>query len=321
MTRFIVLIALVVAVVIAWTGGWYYIAGRVEAEIAALESADGFPQPRLACDGLSVGGFPFQFHPRCAGAEITSGDLRITVSRIDATALFYRPTHVQFFAEGPATVTDTFNGSTQEVSWQSLRGSARLEGDRIGRISLVGTELAYADALLGTTVLATADALELHLIDAPDAETPAAGDALDVYLVAGNATAPALDVAEGSIVIDGRVTGLPPLSVLASPYALSLWQANGGALTLRTLEATADDLALNASGEARLDPQGRVSGALSVTSRGLAERLRTFMEPELAAVLIGAEDENGFNSQRIAINEGNVQVGIIPVLTIPPLFY
>jgi len=321
MKRFIALAVFVVAIAVIWTGGWFYVAGRVEAEIALLETADGYTQPRLTCGGLSVGGFPFQFHPRCDDARITSGDLDIALPRIDATALFYRPTHIQLFAEGPATITDAFYGTTQEVSWQNLRGSIRLEGDRIGRVSLAGTQLAYADALLGTTVVATADALELHLVDAPNAETPAAGDALDVYVSAENATAPALDLAQGEVVIDGRITGLPPLSLLTSPYALSLWQANGGALTLRTLEATASDLALDASGEARLDEQGRVNGTLALASRGLAERLRAFIEPELAEVFLGAVNEEGYNTQRITINEGVVQVGIIPVQTIPPLFY
>src|SRR5690606_5187938 len=188
------------------------------------------------------------------------------------------------------------------ISWQALRGSVRLEGDRIGRISLSGTQIAYADALLGTTVLATADALELHLVDAPNAETPAAGDALDVYLSAENATAPALDLAQGEVMIDGRITGLPPLSLLGSPYALSLWQANGGALTLRALEANASDLALNASGEARLDPQGRVNGEIAVASRGLADRLRAVLEPELADVFLGSVNAEGYNTQRITVN-------------------
>lgn len=170
-------------------------------------------------------------------------------------------------------------------------------------------------------MLATADALEFHLIDAPAAETPTAGDALDVYLAAENATAPALDVTRGDLVIDGRITGLPPLPEMGSPYALPLWQANGGDVTLRRLEVNADDLALGASGEARLDPQGRINGTFSLTSRGLGERLQALMEPELAAVLIGAEDESGANSQSITITEGTVQVGIIPVQTIPPLFY
>lgn len=49
MKRFAILIALVVIVTIGWIAGWFYIASRIESEVAVFAQADGQTQPRLEC--------------------------------------------------------------------------------------------------------------------------------------------------------------------------------------------------------------------------------------------------------------------------------
>lgn len=320
MKRFIVLLALLVILIIGWTVGWFLIAGRLEAEIRTFETADGTTTPRLTCGTLGISGFPFQFHPACTDAHIVSGDMVVDLARLDATALFYRPTHIQFFADSPARLTDAFTGTVQEVSWQTLRGSLRLEGDRIGRISLVASQIAWADALLGSTVFATADDLEMHIVGASAAETPTAGDVLDLFVSASGADIHAVALANASLALDARLTGLPPLASLSSPAALRLWQANGGALTLRSLEASADGVRLDAHGETRLDAGGLLNGTVTLATQGVAQRLAPFTDPALVELLLGAPDASGRATQTLSASEGTIRAGIIPFTAVPALF-
>lgn len=320
MKRFIVLFVVLILVVAVWTFGWFYVAGRVQSEIALFAQADGETTPRLTCDSLAVTGYPFQFHPACAGASIVSGDVQIDLPRLEATALFYRPTHVQIFAEGPARITDAFSGAIQEVSWQDLRGSVRLDGEKIGRISLVATQVAWVDALLGSTVFATADDLEIHLVGASAAETPTAGDVLDLFVSAEGADIHAVALANAALALDARVTGLPPLAALSSPDALRLWQANGGALTLRGLDATADGVLVDAEGEIMLDAVGRLNGTLALVTEGVVPRVAAFTDPALVELFLGSPDANGRSSQTLAASEGTIRAGIIPFTTLAPLF-
>lgn len=319
MNRFLVVIAAVVLVCAVWIAGWLYVAGRVEAEIEALARADGVTQPRLSCASLSVGGFPFLFSPRCADARIDSGDVTVSLPRLEGSALFYRPTHVQLFAAGPARIEDAFNGTVREIDWSDLRASIRLEGDRLARASLVASDLAVSDRLFGETLLARAEAAELHLLGSPGPES-GDPDLLDLYLRLEDADIPAFEIARGTLTLDAQASGVPQMGDWGHPDLLWLWQREQGELTLRGLEAAADDIALRASGTARLDDNGLVNGTLSVSARGLGERFEAIAADPIGAVMLGAPDAEGNYSQAVTARAGTLFVGIIPVQRVPPLF-
>jgi hypothetical protein len=321
MKRFAILIALVVIVTIGWIAGWFYIASRIESEVAVFAQADGQTQPRLECGTLAVGGFPFQFSPRCHDATITSGDFTITVPQLTATALFYQPTHLQLFATGPATVSDAFNGTVQELSWSQMRASVRAQGDRLARASLVADDLVFSDRLFGETILGSAGRGELHLLDNPEAADAENGTgALEVYVRLDDADIPGFDIAQGTVTLDGQVTGVPDIAMWGHPEIARIWAMAGGGLTLRGLQAQAQGLALDASGEAALDEAGRVNGTLTISSNGLVERFGALAQDPVGQVLIGSPGDDGTYSQSISARGGTIFVGIIPVQAIPPLF-
>src|SRR5690554_3658761 len=173
MKRFVIVIVVVLAVSALWAAGWMYVASRITAEAQALAQADGVTQPRLSCENFSVGGFPFSFSPHCANADIVSGDVTVSVPDIRATALFYRPTHFQIVATGPASISDAFTGAVTGLDWSNLHASVRLDGNRLARASLLADEIVYADMLLGEDVLATAQRGEFHLVDtSPTGDAP-----------------------------------------------------------------------------------------------------------------------------------------------------
>jgi hypothetical protein len=321
MKRFLALIIAVLAAAALWTGFWFFVAGQISAEAEYLAQADGITAPRLDCEDFAVSGYPFHFSPICNGAQIVSGDLTLTIPQLSATALFYRPSHLQIFAAAPARLSDAFTGSAHEVSWSNLRASLRLDGSRIARFSLVGDGLIHADALFGSIVLESADSLELHLVDATPADAPATGgQTLDLFTRIKGVTAEGFEIAEGDATIDARLSGVPPLDLLAHPELLRLWQMADGALTLRQLDATAQGVEITASGEAALDDTGRLNAALELSSRGLVERFDGLVDDPVAALFIGQPDASGNYSQSLSVRGGTVFVGILPVMALQPVF-
>ncbi|GGA35253.1 DUF2125 domain-containing protein [Pelagibacterium lentulum] len=321
MKRFIIMICVVVAVAGLWTAGWFYIAQRVGAEVAMLAEADGESVPRVTCEDLQVDGFPFHFAPRCTNAEIVMGDYDITLGQLQGTVLFYRPTHIQFFAAGPLEIADAFTGSRQQVTWSDMRGSVRLDGDRIGRISVLANNIVYADALFGDAVFGEAEHAEIHLVDATGSEGhDGLGAALDYFArIDGLESGPA-EIENGTITLDGRLTGLPPMDVWGHPDALRIWQANDGVLSVRAIDAVAQDASLSASGDLHLDELGRLNGVIELTASGIRERLGDMEESQLVDVFLGSPDAQGMHRQSVTARNGTLVVGIIPVFALTPLF-
>ena len=321
MKRFIIMIVAVLAVSVLWMAAWFYVAGRIEAEIAVFAQADGVTQPRLECADLSVGGAPFSFTPRCRTATITAADTTVTLDGITGTALFYRPFHIQLFATGPARITDAFSGASQEVTWSNLHASVRLGGGSLERFSAVADDLVYSDTLMGQTELGTAGHAEAHLIDATPADPqPGTGRIYDFYTAFEDLQSVPLDIANGTVTLDGQLSGLPEPVLWSDPLVLAYWQALGGQLTLRGLEASADGLALSAIGEAGLTENGLVEGTLEIESEGVTGRIAALADDSVAQIVLGSPNAEGVSTQRLTINDGTVVVGILPVAALPPLF-
>lgn len=322
MKRFIVMIVAVLVVCAIWMAGWFYVSGEIRSEIAYLAEADGITQPRLTCETLNVGGAPFSFSPRCDGAEITVEDTTISLANITGTALFYRPFHIQAFATGPARVTDAFTGAAQEIDWSNLHASLRIENGAIERVSALADDIVYTDTLFGQTEIGSAGRGEIHLLDTtPSDRQPGTGMLYDFYLTLEGVMSEPYDIANGDLVIDGRLSGVPDASLWSTPELLAYWQAYDGQIELRALNADADGLTLTAKGEARLNDLGQINGQVAITSEGIAGRIADLVgDPAMARMMLGNPDENGISRQTLTITNGNVVVGILPMANLPPLF-
>lgn len=322
MKRFVIMIIAVIAVAVLWMAGWFYVAGIVRDEIGALALADGVSQPRLTCEGLNVGGAPFSFSPHCTEARITSGDISVSVPEISGTALFYRPFHIQVFVTGPAYVTDAFTGASQKLDWSNLHASLRIEDGTIGRFSALADDLVYSDTLMGDEQLATAVHGEIHLLDStPGDAAPGTGQVYDFYASFEDLDSARLDLANAALSVDGRLTGVPDSALWGDPDLVAFWQAYGGQLALRGLDLEAGELAFNATGEASLDSSGLLNANAEITSRGVTGRIaRLIGDPAVAQIVLGGPDAEGVSRQKLTVTEGQMVVGIMPIMTVPPLF-
>jgi hypothetical protein len=320
--RIIILGAVVLLVVGAWTGAWFYIAGQVRQQIELLALADGEAAPQLTCGTLDVGGFPFRFDAECRAASIVSGDLLVEVPNITASAMAYRPNHILAFAEGPASLSDAFTGLRQAVGWTEMDASLRIENWRIARLSLVADQLSWTDQLFGETTIATAPHLEAHLIDMAEQHNPETRRAaLAGYLRIESLDVPSVELtgtnAEVEIELTGLIDDIRDWGIV--PF-LPDWQQAGGQLRLVGIRANDGTADLNASGDLALDAQGYPVGSVAIDSIGVAERIGPFIQEPWRTLVLGVPGQDGRHKNQLILANGNLSSGLVPIAALAPLF-
>ena len=325
MKRIIILGAVILVVVAGYIGAWFWAASQITGYTRSLETADGVTTPRLLCGSLGVGGFPFGFDLTCNTATITLADTTVTVTGLKGSAQVYNPTHVLVFAQSPITVEDAFTGSKRRLDFASAEGSARLNGWRIGRVSLLVEAPVWNDTVLEDRLIAKADHVELHLVDLPDKHDAAKGLAsVGEYAKVDNLNAPGFDITSGQTIFEGEVTNLPDdVRTYGEPDLLKRWQAAGGQFSLINFKG--EDAAppgdhFEASGNLNLDAQGRVGGQIKLSSKGVVERLGANIPEQFKGLIVGGQAADGSYSQTVNIAAGVIFTGIVPAAVIPPLY-
>jgi hypothetical protein len=305
-----------------WSAAWIYASGLIRQNLTALADADGQSSPKLTCEQLDIGGFPLYFDVNCTSLAITSGDLNATVGDVKASVLVYDPWHAVAFITGPLIVSDAFTGSRQQLDWKSLQASARLKDWRIGRISLVGQELALADIVGDRVPLGTAGHAELHRIDAP-AQYDAAKHlaALQLYATVSDLNAPGPGIAAGKSTFEGVLTGLPDdVRTYGEPDLLQRWQAAGGKLQLVGFKGSdGDATSFEVTGNLALDAAFKPAGQLNLSSKGLVERFGTLVPEQWRGLVLGAPAADGSYHQVLNLTNGMAFAGLLPLGALPAI--
>jgi hypothetical protein len=322
MKRIIYLGIAVLVVVFLWSGAWLFISGEIRKNVEVLATADGVSNPKITCETLSVGGFPFRFDLDCTNAALVSSDVTARLAELRASVLVYRPTHLLAFAKGPATVTDAFTGSSSRLDWTDLQASARLDGWRIGRISVTGDDLTLNDTVVGDNLIASAKAVEVHLLDIPEQHEPAKGlAALAAYAKASGLVAPGFQIGAGETTIEAEINGLPnDVRALGDADPVRRWQQSGGKIKLVSLKGDDGERFYDANGTLGLDDTARVEGQVKLTSRGLVEYFEPQIPEPVRPLALGPEGVDGSYAQTFNIRGGVVLSSVIPLLMIPPLY-
>jgi hypothetical protein len=322
MNRFAYLGLAVLAVVVLWSGAWFFIAGQVRASVLVLAQGDGVVEPKITCDTLDVRGFPFYFDADCTGATLLSGDVSASVERVGISALAYRPTQLRGRVQGPATIADSFTGSRSQVAWSDLEMSFRLEGWRIGRLSVVARDVTWNDTVFGETLLAQSPLIEVHVLDAPERYDAARGLAgLALFARADDVVAPRWQLSGGDATLEADVHAAPDdIRLLADPGMLRRWQQNNGRVDVVGLNWADAETSLSGQGNLALDTTGHLEGQIRINSRGLVERTGALLAEPFRSLVLGSPAEDGSYSQTLDIRGGVVFAGPLPVTAIPPLF-
>lgn len=335
MKRFVALLVVVLLVAGLWSAAWFYAAGEVRSQVAALALNDGETAPQLTCGGFEVTGFPFRFDLTCTDAVLISNDVMVTVPGIKSSLLVYNPTHVLVSASAPIGIADAFTGSESRLSFTGLQASLRVtaadlfkgfsgEGWRVARASLVGDGIEWVDTIAAEMLFAKASHAEVQIVDMPEWHDKAAGlSGLAAYVTAKDVVAPLYDIAAGEAELQAEVTGLPDdLRVFAEPDIVSRWQAAGGRLNLVSLKGTAGAEMIDASGTLGLDASHMLEGDVTYTTRGIKERFQAspMIDPISLTILTGLPQADGTLKQALQFNGGAVRVGGIPLLKLEPLY-
>ena len=323
MKRIIALGAVVLLVVVVWSGAWFWAAGQITGYVKTFETADGVTAPRLTCGSFGVGGFPFGFDLTCANAIIVDLDTTVTVSGIKLSALVYNPTRILAFAQSPVTINDAVTGSSSRIDFADAEGSARLTGWRIGRVSLVVNAPVWNDTVLDEDLLlGKAAQLQVHLIDVPDKHDATAG----LATLAGHAEitgldAPRQEIASGQSTLDAEITNLPDdVRTYGDADLLKRWQAAAGKVLLAGLKGSDVANRFEVTGTLGLDAQGRAEGQLKLNSKGVVERIAPLVPEQFRGLVLGGQAADGSYSQTVNIAAGVVFSGLVPTGVIPPFF-
>lgn len=320
--RIIILGTVVLLVVLAWIGAWFFIAGQVRQQVEALALADGETTPQLNCGTLNVGGFPFRFDVSCQSASLLSGDLLVEMPELRASVMVYRPTHLIASALGPAQLSDAFTGQRQQVSWADMDASLRLDYWRISRLSLVASDLLWTDTLFGSAEIASSPRLEAHLLDMPELHDAEAGRAaLAAYIRAEGIEVPGIALAGTNAEIEAEITRLPDdVRNWGAAPILPDWQRAGGTLRIVAIRASDGVADLNASGELALDASGYPTGSIAIDSLGVAERIGSYIEEPWRTLVLGVPGEDGRHKNQLNFANGGLASGLVPLAGLAPLF-
>jgi hypothetical protein len=335
--RYFILIGVVITIVGAWTGAWFYIAGGVRSEIQAVVSQS-TPSRMLGHDGVEVGGFPYRIKVDIAApraALLGDGmDFRWATDKVSAVRHLWQPNHVLLELAGQHRFELSQNGAVRKLVLDNREARASVEtgtGGRLDRLSLDITAPSLQDN--GALVL-RGRRLQVHVRMTPDA-----ADSIDLALRGDDLElddgllppdlAELAGLARDISLLDVRttVTGLPPNTATATPFAL--WRDGGGTVEVRQFHLVWGSVEITASGSLALDDRMRPIGALTARIRGHDELLDFAVKSgamsknsrAAAGAVLGllAAAAGGVLSVPVRLQDGQLFLGPVAVAKLMPL--
>jgi hypothetical protein len=259
----------------AWSGFWFYAAGRADAVMAAWRQREAQAGRNYACAQQSVGGFPFRFEVICDGASAAFASneppVAFKAQRVHAAAQVYDPTLLIAEIDAPLTITVAGEAPVQ-ATWSLLQISIRGRPPAPERVSMVVDDAAIAGDGAGASgePLLRAKRIALHgrvaegsVTDHPVLELAARLDEIAAPTVHPLLRQPL------SLTATGVLRGLDNLRPMPLPAALRKLQAAGGRVEIKQARLEQGELVAVATGTLGLTAAGRLDGELTVTARGL----------------------------------------------------
>jgi len=330
---YILLIIALVVVVAGWSAAWFYgrsvLAGQLDQQMRRM-AEQGLD---LTCADLAISGYPFRYEVSCR--EMQSIDRRGatgSLGGLNAVALVYNPWHVIFEARSPAAMSVPVAGVAGTVSWETARASIRFSERALGALDAVVDQPEASLESLASAGQFAADKAEVHLREVPDVD-----GMLEGFVTVDNLALNSLPDLRETVRLRGHMRVENGMALLAGADLVSLVRASGGALPVRLMlaEASLGQSRVAASGDLILAEDGTLSGTLEVAlgnAESLLETLKPLFPPQdrtyplLESVIKSLEPAatqvDGMRTIKIPVtlSQGVVQVGLLPVGRIPPLF-
>jgi hypothetical protein len=329
--KIVALVVVVIVVVAAWTGGWFYLRGRLLAEMDRSLADLASKGAEIACPDRSATGWPFRMEIACVEPVARFPDgTRVGAAAFAATWHVVDPKLV-VAALKPPLVVDGPTGERATLAFEQLRASLRSEDLRTGALAVEAEKPGLTVAAADGTVAAegAADVAEIHVRPTPD--TPGSWDlAVTAWALTGRSGEAAMLPAPADAGIDLSVSELRRLGG-GTPAAIAAWSANGGAITLREATLVVGETRISAAGTVRINPDGTPTATLDATATRIdwltkTAQAGTPLPPALAALgsaflLLGRplEGEGAPRALTVAVEEGAVSANGLSIGQIPPL--
>jgi hypothetical protein len=272
--------ALVISLVGAWTGVWFYVAAQVKAEIAGWRERERHAGRAQDCASLSVRGYPFRMEVRCAGASFELEGIpavKLDLPAALAAVQINNPTLLISEFTGPLKIAEQGGQTHYVVDWN--RGHSNVSGlPQAERGSLELDDLSVHDSsALANDLLFKARHFELHGRQAPGsrAEDPSIETVVQLRQAMAEKIHPMI-ARPTDADITSVVRGLDRPSPKTLPLQLKEWQGRNGEIEIIKARIQQSDVVVEGAGTLRLTPRGGLEGNLRVTIIGIGTVLRIF---------------------------------------------
>ena len=279
---FIVLATLVV-VAAAWSGAWFYVAGRIQSGFETWVERQRENGTAVEYGMAAVSGYPWRWRMRIDG-PVSRGAAPLAWEwqgeSIIAELLPWRPDRITLAFPGLHHLTIARDGAILPVTARadSPLGELRLGADGLitaMELDLGGLEVALARGVDVPERIRAAHAGLTVLIPPPSPDRPPhLSPSFDVVLAVEKVTLPdgsggALGAAIGVVGVEASLMGVIPPG--RGDQGLRAWRDDGGTVELKSLRLVWGKLDLAMNGTLALDGEMRPLGGLTAVIRGYAE--------------------------------------------------
>ena len=277
--RYIILLFVVLAVVVGWTGFWKFAADKAQHTIDGWRAREAKSGRIYSCGSQDLGGFPFRIEVTCgqASAIFRSNEppLELKADRLLVVAQVYQPGLIISEFHGPLTIGQPGKAPEFLASWK--RGQTSLRGTPAApqRASLVFDD-PVVDRMSGAgrENLLRARHIEFHGRIAEGSVTNK--PVIEVAVQVGQASAPARHRAAVPPIDASATAPLRGFSVFSpKPWAARFReiQAADGRIDITTVRIQQGDILAIGTGTLSINGNGRLEGQLRITMAGLEQFL------------------------------------------------
>ncbi len=321
-------LGIVVAILmLAFTGGWFYLADLGEKQIDLALAKVNTGAQKIACDNRSIKGYPFRFGLFCDSVlvEQPSKGLRIAAGALRTAAQVYNPWHLIAELDGPASI-DAPGLQPLEVNWSLLHSSVRANRPLPDRISVevktLDISIRGQSEARSRAIIADYAAGHMRL---EDKDTAFAGEING--LLVDPAVTPGREIPSLSASYDAVLTdGVQILTARPRNAREALRGTSGEIRSARVVFKDGGTLEL--SGPLSIDADGLVTGDVNIKFADgdklgaalakIAPEAASVVQPALSAASMGADKDKGA-SLTLTIRKGKVSAGFFPIGNIPPI--
>src|SRR5262249_24858633 len=246
------------ALVVAWTGLWFYGLWSVQTRIAAWTDWEAKAGRSYSCASKAIGGYPFQLELRCAAPQATllAEQVEGKAAELRAVANVLGSGVVTVELTGPIAITKP--GAGYVGNWTLARTDVRGSASRLDEISIV-TEGFRLDRMTDRGSERMFDSARA----AGDLGIAAKSDSPDTGVVLS------LSIAQGSARFDSEPFDAEVNAVLRDidiatpqrwPALVRQWQRGGGSVAVNNLRIQQRNSVMVGEGTLALNGDGQVTG-------------------------------------------------------------